>query len=316
MKKCQEKISMVSPLRRRRRPLQAGPPHRIHLRPFFVVETRARLYYSPHNTMPDSGDDAMTMTKTGRLFCGLLFTLIVLVTLLIPSAEGPYRWALTIPLVLSVVFFRLRFPALFGPALFLLLCYLFRLAPLPPLSFLYIIPIVLYTAVVRFTPSIRRETTWLTWGAVTPRLVAGALAVVVVSGAALFLWYRIVQPDIAAFTRFIPEWPMPLLLLGGLGFAVLNGVVEEVIFRGIVWDGVAALVSAPVALLVLQALFFGTAHFWGVPSGIVGAVLATIYGVMLGIIRQRAGGLVMAVVTHVFADLVIFCILLDIIGKI
>lgn len=258
----------------------------------------------------------MTTTKTGRLFCGLLFTLTVIVTLLIPSAEGPYRWALAVPLACAALFFRLRFPALFGPALFLLLCYLFRLAPLPPLSFLYIVPIVLYAAVVRFAPSIRRETTWLTWGAVTPRLVAGALAVVVVSGAALVGWYWLVRPDIAAFTRFIPEWPLPLLLLGGLGFAVLNGIVEEVIFRGIVWDGVAALVPVPAALLAVQAVFFGTAHFWGVPSGIIGAVLATVYGVMLGIIRQRSGGLGMAIVTHVFADLVIFCILLDIIGKI
>ncbi len=179
-----------------------------------------------------------------------------------------------------------------------------------------IIPIAIYSAVVLFTPSIRRETGWLKWGAVTPRLIAGSLVVVVLSSAALILWYRVVQPDIAAFTRFIPQWPLPLLLLGGLGFAILNGVVEEVIFRGIVWDGIAALVPAPFVLLTVQALFFGTAHFWGVPSGVIGAVLATIYGIMLGIIRMRGGGLLMAVVTHVFADIVIFCILLDIVGRI
>jgi membrane protease YdiL (CAAX protease family) len=37
---------------------------------------------------------------------------------------------------------------------------------------------------------------------------------------------------------------------------------------------------------------------------------------MLGIIRMRSGGLLMAIVTHVFADIVIFCILLDIVGRI
>ncbi len=37
---------------------------------------------------------------------------------------------------------------------------------------------------------------------------------------------------------------------------------------------------------------------------------------MLGIIRERAGGLLTAIVTHVFADIVIFCILLDIVGRI
>ena len=282
----------------------------------FVVETRVPLYYSSWNTMPDSGDDDMTMKKAGVLFYGILFSLMVIVTLLVPSAEGPYRWALVVPIALAVVFFRLRFSALFGPSLFFLLCYLFRFLPIPPLSFLLIIPIVVYTAIVLFAPSIRRETAWLKWGAVTPRLIGGALVVVVLSSAALIVWYRIVQPDIAAFTRFIPQWPLPLVLLGGLGFAILNGVVEEVIFRGIVWDGVAALVPAPFVLLIVQAVFFGTAHFWGVPSGIIGAVLATIYGIMLGVIRKRAGGLLMAIVTHVFADIVIFCILLDIVGRI
>ncbi len=216
--------------------------------------------------MPDNGDDKMTMKKAGALFSGLLFSLIIAVTLLIPSAEGPYRWALVVPIAFAVVFFRLRFSALFGPSLFLLLCYLFRLAPLPPLSFLYIIPIAVYAAVVLIVPPIRRETGWLKWGAVTPRLIAGSLVVVVLSSAALILWYRIVQPDITAFTRFIPQWPLPLLLLGGLGFAILNGVVEEVIFRGIVWDGVAALVPAPLVLLIVQALFFGAGALLGGPQ--------------------------------------------------
>jgi uncharacterized protein len=247
--------------------------------------------------------------------CLILFTLMVIVTLLVPSAGGPYRWALVLPLVCAVAFFGLRFFPLFGPSLFLLLCYLFRLLPVPPLSFLLIVPIAVYTAVVLFSPPVRRETTWLAWGAVTPRLIAGSLVVVVVSSAALVAWYRVVQPDIAAFTRFIPQWPLPLVLLGGLGFAILNGVVEEVVFRGIVWDGAAAFIPVPWVLVIVQAVFFGTAHFWGVPSGVVGAVLATIYGIMLGVIRKRAGGILMVTVTHVFADIVIFCILLDMAGR-
>ena len=175
---------------------------------------------------------------------------------------------------------------------------------------------MIYTAVVLFVPPIRRETTWLKWGAVTPRLVAGSLVVVALSSAALVGWYRLMQPDIASFTRFIPQWPLYLVLLGGLGFALLNATVEEVIFRGIVWDGVAALIPVPWVLLTVQAAFFGTAHFWGVPSGVIGAVLATIYGIMLGVIRMRAGGLLMVTITHVFADIVIFVILLDIAGRI
>ncbi|MBN2224031.1 MAG: CPBP family intramembrane metalloprotease [Deltaproteobacteria bacterium] len=258
----------------------------------------------------------MTLKTTGTLLSLILFCLMVIVTLLVPSAAGPYRWLLIVPLAGAVVFFRFSFFPLFGPTLFLLLCYLFRFLPLPPLSVLLIIPIAVYTGIVLTARPVRRETTWLSRCAVTPRLVIGAVAVVAVSSAALVAWYLIMDPDITVFTEFIPARPLYQLLVGGLAFALLNGVVEEVIFRGILWDGIKALVPAPWVLLTVQALFFGTAHFWGVPNGIVGAVMATIYGLMLGIIRLRADGLLMAIITHVFADIVIFCILLDIAGRI
>ncbi len=258
----------------------------------------------------------MTSRKTDAAACGFLFCLMVIATFLVPSAGGPYRWVLVFPFACAVVFFRLRFFPLFGPCLFLLLCYLFKLLPLPALSFLLIIPIVVYTAIVFLVPQIRRTTAWLAWGRVTPGLIAWSLAVVAVSSAALVAWYRLVHPDIAVFTQFIPPRPLYQLLIGGLGFALLNATVEEAIFRGILWDGVAELVPASWVLIVVQAVFFGTAHFWGVPNGIVGACLAFAYGVMLGIIRMRAEGLLMVIVAHVFADIVIFLILLDIIGRI
>jgi uncharacterized protein len=247
---------------------------------------------------------------------GLLFSLMVIVTLLVPSDEGPYRWVLIVPLACTVVYFAVKQPPLLGPGLFLLLCYLFKLLPLPPLSFLLIIPIVVYTAIVFLALPIRRTTTWLAWGSVTPRLALWSVAVVVVSSAALAAWYRLMHPDIAVFTRFIPPRPLYQLLIGGLGFALLNATVEEVVFRGIIWEGLAALTSTRWIILIMQGFFFGTAHFWGVPNGIVGAGLAFTYGIMLGIIRMRAGGLLMVIVTHVFADIVIFLILLDIMGRI
>jgi membrane protease YdiL (CAAX protease family) len=258
----------------------------------------------------------MSPKTTDSIACGTLFFLMMIVALLVPSAEGPYRWLLLFPFVGAVVFFGFRFFPLFGPAIFLLLCYVFRLIGLPPLSFLLIIPIAVYTVIVLFIGPIRRATTWLEWGKITPRLVAGSLVVVVVSSIALLLWYNLLHPDIAAFTQFIPALPLPQLLIGGLGFALLNATVEEVIFRGIIWEAVATLIPAPRVVLIVTAFFFGIAHFWGVPSGVVGACLAFIYGVMLGIIRMRSEGLLMVIITHIFADIVIFCILLDIAGRI
>lgn len=246
----------------------------------------------------------------------ILFSLMVLIFFIVWTIEGAYRWIMIAPLTCAVAYFAVRRQPLFGPSLFLLLCYLFRLLTLPPLSFLLIIPIVVYTMIVLSVGPIGRTTTWLAWGKVTPRLLIGSLAVVLVSSAALILWYRLLHPDITVFTQFIPPRPLYQLLIGGLGFALLNATVEEVIFRGIVWEGVAALIPVPWIVLIIQAVFFGTAHFWGVPNGAVGAVLAFTYGIMLGIIRMHAEGLLMVTITHVFADIVIFIILLDIIGRI
>jgi membrane protease YdiL (CAAX protease family) len=245
-----------------------------------------------------------------------LFSLMVLIFFILWPVEGAGHWIMIASLAGAVVYFGLRRPGLLGPSLFMLFCYLFRLLILPGLSFLLVFPIVIYTGIVLTVGPIRRKTTWLAWGAVTPRLVVGSIVVVAVSSTALVAWYLLLHPDIAVFTQFIPARPLWQLLIGGLGFALLNATVEEVIFRGIVWDGVEEIVGNPWGVLVAQAVLFGTAHFHGVPSGITGACLAFIYGIMLGVIRMRARGLLMVTITHVFADIVIFCILLDIIGRI
>jgi membrane protease YdiL (CAAX protease family) len=250
------------------------------------------------------------------IFHLILFSLMVLIYFIRWPIQGAGGWITIAAVAGAVVYFGLRRPPLLGPSLFMLLCYLFRLLPLPALSFLLIIPIVFYTGIVLTVGPIRRTTTWLMWGAVTPRLVVGSIVVVAVSSTALVAWYLFLHPDITVFTQFIPARPLWQLLIGGLGFALLNATVEEVIFRGIVWDGVEEIVSNRWGILLIQAVFFGTAHFQGVPNGIVGACLAFIYGIMLGVIRMRSRGLLMVTITHVFADIVIFCILLDIIGRI
>ncbi len=256
------------------------------------------------------------VTKLDTISHLILFSLMVIILLVVWPIAGIYGWFTIALLSCIVIYFGLRQPPLLGPSLFLLLCYLFRLLPLPALSFLLIIPIVVYTMIVLSVGTIRRTTTWLKWGKVTLRLVIGSLAVVLVSSAALILWYLLLHPDIRVFTQFIPPRPLPQLLIGGLGFALLNATVEEVLFRGIIWEGLSALIPVPWVVLILQAVLFGTAHIRGVPNGVAGVVLAFIYGIMLGTIRTRAGGLLMVIITHVFADIVIFLILLDIIGRI
>jgi hypothetical protein len=61
---------------------------------------------------------------------------------------------------------------------------------------------------------------------------------------------------------------------------------------------------------VVQAVAFGLIHWRGFPRGLDGVVLATVYGLMLGAIRRRTGGLLAPWLAHVFADVVILALLL------
>ena len=58
--------------------------------------------------------------------------------------------------------------------------------------------------------------------------------------------------------------------------------------------------------MILQASAFAILHFAaGFPNGIAGYLMTFVYGLILGYLRERTGGLLAPYVTHVVADLVI-----------
>ncbi len=61
--------------------------------------------------------------------------------------------------------------------------------------------------------------------------------------------------------------------------------------------------------VLAQAVAFGVIHAQGFPRGVVGMVMASIYGLMLGVLRLRARGLAAPVLAHICADATIFAIL-------
>jgi len=136
------------------------------------------------------------------------------------------------------------------------------------------------------------------------------VAISVVAGLALVGWVWALEPDLAPFRSMIPDWSGGALLAAGLVFALLNAVLEEVIWRGILQGWLLRVAGAGVALLV-QAVSFGAAHFIGFPGGLVGSALATLYGLMLGALALRSGGLLAPIVAHVAADVVIFTIVVQ-----
>lgn len=93
---------------------------------------------------------------------------------------------------------------------------------------------------------------------------------------------------------------------GGLVLlAILAGVGEEWLFRGVIQGGVSELLSPNVAL-VIAALLFGLAHAVSVAYFLA----ATVAGLYLGLLYQWSGNLLLPILVHSLYDYVICLYLL------
>jgi membrane protease YdiL (CAAX protease family) len=101
-----------------------------------------------------------------------------------------------------------------------------------------------------------------------------------------------------------------LLIAGGLIFAMLNAAVEEAAYRGVFLHALDRSLGSGFLPLLLQALAFGAIHIRGFPRGWIGVGLACIFGLLMGVIRRRAGGMFAPWIAHVFTDVVIAGIVL------
>lgn len=138
-------------------------------------------------------------------------------------------------------------------------------------------------------------------------LLCGLTALVSVVG--LLAWQRLfsgtLPADYAYAARSVPVWAAGL---GGLGFLIINGVVEDMVFFGVLLT--AATSNLGRTAIPLAALAFGVAHLNGVPSGVVGAVMAGCWGLILAYLRHRTGGMLATYLAHLVADTTIIAVLL------
>ena len=172
-----------------------------------------------------------------------------------------------------------------------------------------LVPLLVYGVVACTVPALRSTVTWLRWGRLDRSVLPLTLLTVILSSCGLWLWFIIAEPDLGRFAGALPTTSVVYLVPIGLGFAVLNAAVEESIFRGILLQGLDRALGPGWLSLIIHALAFGLVHFRGVPDGWVGVAMAAVYGLMLGVIRRRSGGLLAPIVAHICADVVIFCIL-------
>ncbi len=181
--------------------------------------------------------------------------------------------------------------------------------------FYLLVPLALYAAVVLAVPPLRGSVRWVRAGRFDAVVAALTGAAVVLAPAALVLWYVTHRDDtdLADLGSQIPELRLPFLLLLGAGFSVANALLEEAIFRGVLYEALADGYGVAAAVCI-QGVAFGVVHAHGFPRGVAGVVLASVYGLALGFLRQRSGGLLAPFVAHVFADAAIFVILLVHVG--
>jgi hypothetical protein len=120
-------------------------------------------------------------------------------------------------------------------------------------------------------------------------------------GMGLVAWL-VSRPGPEMFSRIIPMLPGILL------FAAMNAFNEEMTYRA----SMLATLETPVGYKNawwLSALYFGIAHFYGVPYGWLGIALATFNGWLLGKAMLETRGLFWAWWMHFLQDIVIFTFL-------
>jgi membrane protease YdiL (CAAX protease family) len=180
--------------------------------------------------------------------------------------------------------------------------------PALPWPWHLLLPLLVYAGTAFAIPPLRRTAPRLAVGRLGGAPLACALALSVMVAAVLIGFHYFVNPDIEELAKQIPLTMFGNVLFAGVCFSVVNALLEELVFRGVLWEVVADEWNTPLALGV-TAVLFGLGHLHGYPPGSVGAILAGVYGVALGLLRWWAGGLGLATACHISADATIFTLL-------
>ncbi|NPV01359.1 MAG: CPBP family intramembrane metalloprotease [Brevinematales bacterium] len=169
--------------------------------------------------------------------------------------------------------------------------------------------IVPYLILILIVPSLRPGRDWIRAGKIDKVTALLLVLTVVVASGALVLWTYLAKPDMTGFLSLVPLYS-PLKVIGiMLAFSVFNAIGEEFMFRGILQEGLNSVISSRPAVIAIQALLFGVWHFNGFPGGVSGMALVWVWGLMLGWIRERSGGMLAPLLAHFFADLTIFLLI-------
>jgi membrane protease YdiL (CAAX protease family) len=107
------------------------------------------------------------------------------------------------------------------------------------------------------------------------------------------------RPSASSLLLALPMLPAVLL------FAAMNAFSEEMTYRSALLAPLVGVIG-PRHALYITALFFGIGHFYGVPYGILGVVMSSFLGWLLGKAMLETRGFFWAWFIHFLQDVAIF----------
>ena len=121
-------------------------------------------------------------------------------------------------------------------------------------------------------------------------------------GLIIFLFVAGGIPSKENIIKILPIFPLILI------FAAINSLYEELNFRAAIISTLKNELTSDQALWI-SSVYFGIIHFYGVPYGIIGVLLATFLGYIIAKSMIESKGFVYAFLLHIIQDIIIFVFL-------
>jgi membrane protease YdiL (CAAX protease family) len=151
--------------------------------------------------------------------------------------------------------------------------------------------------------------TWIRIGKLAIGPVVATIVVMALTGLVLVAFNVFAKPDVRSYRAALPFDALGGVLMAGAIFVIVNATLEELVFRGIFFDALESQWGTRITLVV-TAVLFGLGHLRGYPPGLLGAGLAAVFGLAMGVLRAWGGGLALPMVAHMGADATIYGILM------
>jgi membrane protease YdiL (CAAX protease family) len=166
----------------------------------------------------------------------------------------------------------------------------------------WLAPLLGYFAIMLCVPLLRRSFSWLRVGHLSWINITVTL---LLTGVTIFALLLIPQARFpAGLADTLPFQETCGNFLSCALFAIINAVIQEMVFRGVLFDSLECLSGRWRAILI-TAFVFGLSHLPVMPSGLpgmLGASGAADLSIALGFLRSWSGGLALPILLHIAVD--------------